>query len=186
MIESVVVTLLPVSFLTVLFGGGARSRRKNVDQDGKPPIGKRTFYFSKYSIVLLWLAMALSSWGVKLSFFEVPRPLERVALCLWVVGFALLFIGRFGLGAFFRLGSPKEHTGLIVSGIFGLSRNPMYVGVYATILASILYTLNPIVFFLGVFVIAVHHKIVLAEEQFLLNIFGTEYADYCGRVRRYL
>ncbi len=62
----------------------------------------------------------------------------------------------------------------------------MYVGVYATILASICYTLNPIVFLLGVFIIAVHHRIVLAEEQYLLGVFGQEYADYRTRVRRYL
>ncbi len=186
MIESVVVTLPPVLFLTVLFGGGALSRRKNIDEDGEPPISRRLFYISKYSIVLVWAAMVLSGWGVNLSFVEAPRSLGWVALCLWFLGFALLFIGRFGLGPFFRIGSPKEETGLIVSGIFGLSRNPMYVGVYATILASICYTLSPIVFLLGMFVIVIHHRIVVAEEQYLLRVFGQKYADYCGHVRRYL
>lgn len=186
MIESVFVTLFPASFLIVLFGGGALSRRKKVDQDGEPPIDRRVFYSSKYSIVLLWAAMVLRSWGVNLSFMGVPGPVKWAALCLWVFGFLLLFVGRFGLGTFFRLGSPREQTGLVTDGIFGLSRNPMYVGVYATIVASMLYTLSPIVFLLGLFVIAVHHRIVLAEERFLMSAFGAEYADYRGRVRRYL
>jgi len=47
-------------------------------------------------------------------------------------------------------------------------------------------TLLPILFPAGVFVVAVHHKIVLAEEQHLRTAFGEEYAKYCGRVRRYL
>jgi len=67
-----------------------------------------------------------------------------------------------------------------------LSRNPMYVGVYLTIIASALYTTNPLVILLGVFVIAVHHRIVLAEEKHLRNMFGREYSEYCSCVRQYL
>jgi len=38
----------------------------------------------------------------------------------------------------------------------------------------------------GVFVIAVHHRIVLAEENHLRNVFGREYFEYCSRVRQYI
>ena len=62
----------------------------------------------------------------------------------------------------------------------------MYLGVYATLLASVLYTLNPVLFLLGLFVGAVHHLIVLAEEQYLLGVFGEEFIQYCSLVRRYL
>jgi protein-S-isoprenylcysteine O-methyltransferase Ste14 len=62
----------------------------------------------------------------------------------------------------------------------------MYLGVYATLLASVLYTLNPILLFVGLFVAAVHHKIVLAEERYLQKEFCGAYGDYCKRVRRYL
>jgi len=47
----------------------------------------------------------------------------------------------------------------------------MYVGVYATLLASVIYTMNPFVLALAVFIIVVHHRIVLAEEQFLRQAF---------------
>jgi len=60
------------------------------------------------------------------------------------------------------------------------------VGVYATILASALSALNPIVVLLGVFVAAVHHTIVLAEEKHMQKVFGQKYLDYCNRVRRYI
>jgi protein-S-isoprenylcysteine O-methyltransferase Ste14 len=186
MAETLIVTLLPVLFLIVLFGGEARFRRAGIDQGGEPPIDKRLFLMSKYSIIVLWGAMILQSWGVNLSFIQVPGLFEWIALCLWVFGFALLFIGRLGLASSFRIGSPEETTALKVGGLFSFSRNPMYLGVFATIVASILYTLNPLVLLVGVFVIAVHHRIVLAEEQYLRTVFGQEYADYCGRVRRYL
>lgn len=186
MIESVTLTLFPILFLIVLFGGGELFRRRNIDMDGDPPIDRRLFYISKYSILILWGAVVLHGWNINLSPIKGSGLLKWVALCLWVSGFTLLFIGRFGLGDAFRIGSPKESTRLKVNGLFKFSRNPMYVGVYETILASVLYTLNPIIFFIGIFVIAVHHRIVLAEEQHLRKVFGEEYVDYCSRVRRYL
>jgi protein-S-isoprenylcysteine O-methyltransferase Ste14 len=62
----------------------------------------------------------------------------------------------------------------------------MYVGVYATLCAAVLRTLNPMLFLVAAFVIAVHHRIVLAEEAQLRDVFTPEYRTYCSRVRRYL
>jgi len=62
----------------------------------------------------------------------------------------------------------------------------MYVGVYATIIAASLYTLNPVVILLGAFVVSVHHAIVLAEEKTMHKVFSQEYPAYCSRVRRYV
>ena len=185
-IEALAVTLFPVAFLAVLFTGGERFRHKQIEQDGAAPINRTLFYGSKYLIVVLWAAMVLASWGVKVSFFDGPVPLKRAAMCVWVVGFILLFAGRFGLGDSFRIGQPKESTRLRVDGLFRISRNPMYLGVYATLLASVLHTLNPVLFLFGTFIVAVHHRIVLAEETYLRKAFGREYAEYCRRVRRYL
>ena len=126
--------------------------------------------------------MVVQSWGVRLSLVSPPGWLRRVARVLWVGGFLLLVIGRLGLADSFRIGSPKESTHLKVSGLFQFSRYPMYLGVYATILAAVLYTLNPIVLLAGVFVVAVHHRIVLAEEQHLQKAFGEEYANDRRRV----
>jgi protein-S-isoprenylcysteine O-methyltransferase Ste14 len=186
MTESFTVTLFPVLFLIVLFGGGELFRRQAIDMDGDPPINRPLFYISKYSIVILWAAMALQSWGIGLSLTRVPVTSKWAALCLWVFGFLLLFSGRFGLGRSFRIGSPKEKTQLHVDGLFTFSRNPMYLGVYATIVASVLYTWNPVALLIGIFVVVVHHLIVLAEERYLQEQFGEEYTEYCRRVRRYL
>jgi protein-S-isoprenylcysteine O-methyltransferase Ste14 len=186
MIEAFIVTIFPAIFLIVLFGGGGLFRRKKIDQDGKAPINKTLFYASKYSIIILWGAMVLQSWGINTSPIGVPTLVKWISLFLWIFGFMLLFIGRFGLGNSFRIGTPKESTNLRIEGVYRFSRNPMYLGVYATVLASVLYTLNPIVLLLAVFVIAVHHKIVLAEEEHMRKAFGQEYLDYCHRVRRYI
>lgn len=186
MIEPIVVTVFPVVFLVVLFGGGALWRRRGIDMGGVAPIDKRLFLFSKYLMIALWGTMVVQSWGIRLSFLEVPGWLRGVCLVLWVGGFMGLFLGRLGLADSFRIGSPRENTRLKVGGLFRFSRNPMYVSVYTILLACALYTLNPLVLAGGAFVVVVHHRIVLAEEQHLQKAFGAEYAAYCGRVRRYL
>ena len=174
------ITLPPALFLAVLFGGGEAFRRRRIDQDGEPPIDRRVFYASKYAIVVMWSVVAAGAWGAPVSLVDVPPASKSIASILWAAGFLLLFAGRFGLGKWFRLRSPREATGLCVDGLFGLSRNPMYVGVYATLAASVLYTLNPIVFGGAVFIIAVHHRIILAEECFLTSAFGSKYIETAG------
>ena len=186
MIEAVLVTILPVGFLVIIFLGGALFLKKKISQDGEAPINRPLFYASKWTIVVLWGAMALASWGIGFTPFQVPRFLQLIALVFWCAGFALLYLGRFTMGDSFRLGTPKEDTCLKTDGLFRLSRNPMYVGVYATIVAASLYTLNPVVILLGVFVVAVHHAIVLAEEKNMQKVFSWEYSAYCSRVRRYV
>jgi len=186
MLDRLVMTLPAALFLVVLFGGGALLRRRHIDMDGTPPIGKPLYLASKYSIIVLWAAAVSQGWGLRLSPVAVRGPLARAALGLWLVGFSLLFAGRFGLADSFRIGSAKEATRLRVNGLFRFSRNPMYVGVYSTLLAAVLYTLNPVLLLVAAFVVVVHHRIVLAEEQHLRGVLGKDYADYCGRVRRYL
>jgi len=186
MIEAALVTILPAGFLIVLFGGGVFFKKRKIEQDGQAPINRTLFYVSKYSILVLWGAMVVQSWGIRISTVEVPRALQLIALLFWVCGFAFLFLGRLTMGDSFRLGTPREDTRLGTDGLFRMSRNPMYVGVYMTIAASALYTANPVVILLGAFVIAVHHTIVLAEEDHLQTVFGQQYTEYCSRVRRYV
>jgi protein-S-isoprenylcysteine O-methyltransferase Ste14 len=185
-LEPLVLTLFPILFMVVLIGGGQLLRRRKIDMDGEAPIDRRLFYASKYAIIVVWLAAVLSGWGIGLSFAKGSGLSKWIALGIWAAGFLLLFVGRFGLGDSFRIGSPKESTSLRVKGLFRFSRNPMYLGVFATLLAAVLHTLNPLVLLLVIFVVAVHHRIVLAEEQHLRKVFGEEYTDYCRQVRRYL
>jgi protein-S-isoprenylcysteine O-methyltransferase Ste14 len=185
-IEPLAVTLFPVVFLIVLFGGGALMRRRHVDMDGSPPIDRRVFYASKYSIVAVWAATVAQAWGAGLPVAARPDWIRWASLGFWILGFVLLLAGRLTMGESFRIGSPQERTGLRVDGLFKVSRNPMYLGVFTTLLAATLYTLNPVVALVAIFIVAVHHRIVLAEEAYLQGVFGAEYAEYCRRVGRYI
>jgi protein-S-isoprenylcysteine O-methyltransferase Ste14 len=186
MIEPIFVAAFPVLFLSVLFSGGTALRRLQIDMDGTPPINRNLFLLSKFAMFVSWAAMILQGFGVRLTLISGPRVLRWIALGLWAAGFSLLLAGRLTMGNSFRIGCAKEFTTLRASGLFRYSRNPMYFGVYSTLLASALYTMNPFILLVGVFVAAVHHRITLAEEECLRKMFGEAYMDYCRRVRRYL
>jgi protein-S-isoprenylcysteine O-methyltransferase Ste14 len=186
MIEPLIVTLTLLTFLVVLVGGEWVLRRRGVDMGGPVPIDGTLYKLGKYSIFIPWAGMILKSWGLPISLIERPGQLTWVSLGLWGLGFVFLFAGRFSLGNCFRIGIPGDKCGLRVRGLYKISRNPMYVGIYATVLAATLSTLNALVAFSGFIVILVHHKIILAEEDYLARTFGRDYEEYCRRVRRYL
>ncbi len=186
MLRAVIITIFPLAFLIILFGGGALFLRRNIDMDGTAPINRTLFYTCKYSIFLIWLPAILHSCGINFAIISVPEALTWTALCLWILGFTLLIAGRLNLGDSFRIGTPKESTKMKVNGLFKLSRNPMYLALYTTFLAAVLFTLNPIILLLAIFVVIVHHRIVLAEERHMHQVFGEEYDSYCMHVRRYI
>ncbi len=62
----------------------------------------------------------------------------------------------------------------------------MYAGIDLTMIAAVLYTGNPALLVIGVFVFAVQHRIILSEERWLLATFGNDYMDYRKRVGRYV
>jgi protein-S-isoprenylcysteine O-methyltransferase Ste14 len=62
----------------------------------------------------------------------------------------------------------------------------MYMGFNLLTISSMIYSMHIIIFLSGIFSIIVYHLIILAEEQFLEDRFGFEYANYKKKIRRYL
>lgn len=186
MFEPIFVATFLVLFLAVLAGGRAALRRQNIDMEGVAPIKRSLFLLSKLAMLIPWATMFLQALGVNLSPVRVPPVLKGISLGLWAAGFGLSLAGRIGLGSSFRVGCPEEETTLRTDGIFHTSRNPIYLGLDVTFLAAALFTLNPAVLAVGAGIAAVHHRIILAEEECLRKTHGQAYAEYCRRVGRYL
>jgi protein-S-isoprenylcysteine O-methyltransferase Ste14 len=76
---------------------------------------------------------------------------------------------------------------LVTTGIFNHCRNPLYVGNILMLLGvgvlsnSLLYVIVVMPLFL-----VIYQAIVLAEENFLRNKFGTSFDQYCSRVNRWV
>lgn len=141
----------------------------------------------------IWLLLFGSlMWGLHrlLPFAQlVWDPLNRVGWLLVVAGAATIITAMLQ----FRRAhttvnplTPAKTSALVSSGIFGYSRNPMYLGL-AVILcgwAVVLGSLSPWAA-LPLFTLVITHMQIEPEEAVLTTLFGTTYANYCARVGRW-
>jgi protein-S-isoprenylcysteine O-methyltransferase Ste14 len=108
-----------------------------------------------------------------------------VALCL--AGVVILVFSLMSFGKSFRVGIDVEKPGgLVTTGIFAFSRNPIYVGFFCFLVGQLLVFPNWVPLFYLVAGTALFHRQVRREEGFMRERYGQEYADYCARVRRYV
>ena len=82
---------------------------------------------------------------------------------------------------------PGKASRLVVRGIYGYSRNPMYLGLLFLLLAWAIYLSNPLGFaVLPLFVVCMNRLQIVPEEAAMEAQFGHEYRDYRKSVRRWL
>lgn len=83
--------------------------------------------------------------------------------------------------------SPQNTSAIVRSGVYAMSRNPMYVGMLLLLSAWAVYLQNgAALFFLPLFVLYINRFQIKPEERFLLEQFGADYDDYRRGVRRWL
>ena len=138
-------------------------------------------------------AIAAAMWGIsKLApVLQIPSDL-RLAAAAAVALIGIAFSAA-GLLAFRRAQTtvnpttPEKATSLVNSGVYRITRNPMYVGLsgilvaWAVFLSSAWALIGPLTFvlYIGRFQIA-------PEERALAKLFGSEYSAYQAKVRRWL
>lgn len=122
---------------------------------------------------------------------DVPTAL-RVGVAL---GFLLTGLGcdLAGLMAFLRAKTtinplrPAATSALVVSGIYRITRNPMYLGLLLVLLGWATFLGNGAAFALApLFVLYIHRFQIVPEERILAEKFGAEFAAYRARVHRWL
>jgi protein-S-isoprenylcysteine O-methyltransferase Ste14 len=115
---------------------------------------------------------------------------ELAALPLAVVGISLTIAGVFS----FRQArttmnpmQPQAAAALVRSGVYRVSRNPMYLGLLVVLLAWTAYlgTLWTALGPLG-FVLYINRFQIAPEERILSAKFGASYAEYKASVRQWL
>tara|TARA_B110000211_G_scaffold194821_1_gene223180 strand:- start:99 stop:572 length:474 start_codon:yes stop_codon:yes gene_type:complete len=83
--------------------------------------------------------------------------------------------------------SPNKTSTLVTGGIYRLSRNPMYVGLFLFLMAWAI-QLSMLWPFIGpvLFVIYITRFQITPEERVMESKFGDEYSIYKNKVRRWL
>ncbi len=134
--------------------------------------------------------------GWLLDKYIVALPIPRIITGFAaVLGVGLLTIGLFlmawGVVTFRRAGTAiiPHHSAsqLVVTGSYRFTRNPMYTGLAIAYIgvSALLSTAWPLLL-LPVVLFIVFRYVIQREERYLGDVFGTDYADWCVRVRRWL
>jgi protein-S-isoprenylcysteine O-methyltransferase Ste14 len=81
----------------------------------------------------------------------------------------------------------QNASNLVSSGVYRISRNPMYLSFAIILLSLVIYLQSPLLLFGVVFlVVYITKHQIRPEEQFLRNKFGEQYENYARKVRRWL
>jgi len=120
------------------------------------------------------------------EFFQ-SRMVSGLGVLLCIVGLSLMILSLVSFGKSFRVGIDTEHPDkLVTTGIFAVSRNPVYVAFGLVLIGQFLLFPNWILLIYMIAAGWLFHRQVLREEQYLREHYGAQYGDYCRRVRRYL
>lgn len=143
--------------------------------------------------VLVWLAFGGLMFGAARLLptfsFEMPGRIA-IAVLLAATGLAATIAG---VAAFRRIGTtvnpldPNLSTRIVSTGVYGFSRNPMYLGFLLALAGWAAHLANGgAALLLAAFVLYMNTFQIKPEERALLAKFGPEYAGYMSRVRRWL
>jgi len=137
------------------------------------------------AVLVMWLVARYTTlWP-----FSFPAQ-QPISLAILSVGFLITIAAIVS----FRQASttvnplaPEKATSLVTSGVFGFSRNPMYLGMAIVLTAWLVYlgswlNLGPVILFCSF----ISRFQIIPEEQAMQKLFGASYQEYCGRVRRWL
>jgi protein-S-isoprenylcysteine O-methyltransferase Ste14 len=156
-----------------------------------------TFAFELLASVgmVVWMTeVLLRSFHFALHIFPSPvyvRVLDSFAaqvfgVVLVVLGLILLVVAYVSFGDSWRVGVDVKTPGpLVTTGIFAVSRNPIYVFLDLWFVGIFLITGTLVFLIFAVAAILALDWQVRQEERFLLELYGQPYRDYCGRTGRY-
>jgi len=147
---------------------------------------------------------------------KIPPPIVAllVGLSMWLTNrytpaftfitpwHAALAIGMAGAGGLFALAAivsffkakttvnphrPKATSAMVTSGVYQVSRNPMYLGVLLVLSGWAIWLSNLLaIALLAAFVAYISRFQILPEERILHAKFGSEFTAYKASVRRWL
>ena len=127
-------------------------------------------------------------WLVPLPFLPDGFPAVWTGLGVFIAG---LLLAGVAIASFRRAGTeigthtPTQH--IVDTGIYGLTRNPIYLGAHIGLLgAAIGFDSLWILAMIVPFYLVIRHGVVGREEAYLERCFGDAYLDYKRRVRRWI
>jgi len=131
----------------------------------------------------------LLQWLMPLGWVAGLEPSVRIGIGAIIALFGLVTTSA-GRRALIRNGtnvSPSQPTTcLVTDGVFGYTRNPLYVGVSVALCGlALIFDIDWILLLIVPSCVFLHFGVVRREERYLEQKFGDVYRHYRSRVPRY-
>jgi protein-S-isoprenylcysteine O-methyltransferase Ste14 len=139
------------------------------------------------------IVFAAAMWLVSLAApaFRIDVPFRHVVTLTLLAAGAVITLS--GLVAFARAKTtvnplkPAAASALVESGIYRLTRNPMYLGFFIALVGLAVFLANVLTaLLLPGFVLYMNRYQIVPEEKALSGRFGAAFSAYKARVRRWL
>jgi protein-S-isoprenylcysteine O-methyltransferase Ste14 len=138
-----------------------------------------------FTAALMWLV----SWAAPAFEFVFPAR-DFLAVSFAAAGAVTIVLGAASFrraGTTFNPMKPDSTSSLVVSGVYALTRNPMYLGFLLVLVGLAIFLSNALAFLLlPVFIFYMNRFQIAPEERALTSRFGQEFVAYKSRVRRWL
>ena len=115
------------------------------------------------------------------------ETLKWIGWGLLILSLILVWVAQSQMANSWRIGiDEKNKTELITSGLFSISRNPIFLGIMIANVGLLLIIPNAFtLLIISLSTVSINTQIRL-EEDFLEKLHGTTYTIYCSHVRRWI
>ena len=168
--------LLVIPLILIRYGLLSNMNKEALKRAGffAPLIGREKGAYWVYQIAtaLILVYMFLLKIRVDSDWFYIGIIIYSLGIILYAV-------------SIINYAKPKI-SGINVSGLYQVSRNPMYIAYFIYFLGCVFLTHSWILLALLIGFQISAHWIILSEERWCIKEFGEEYIKYMDRVRRYM
>ena len=148
-----------------------------------------------FRLTLIASALVVFMFSFLGRFYELLVPIFWMSSSiLTIIGIALLvaallwvLVAQIQMGDSWRIGiDEKSKSPLVKNGLFGVSRNPIFLGMLIMLVGMLLILPTAATLVITVLGFVLIHVQVRLEEAFLIEKYGEEYRRYQVRVRRWM
>ena len=147
---------------------------------------KAVFAFIVVVVVIYAFVPGAYHYLMPLQWFE-RTGIKSIGIMLLFLSLAWTVLAQAQMGTSWRIGIDSEHrTELVNTGVFRLSRNPIFFGIMVTLLGLFLVVPNVgtlVTLLIGILLIGIQVRL---EEEYLTRMHGDKYLEYRRSVRRWI
>ncbi|OCW92337.1 hypothetical protein A9168_16485 [Macellibacteroides sp. HH-ZS] len=153
------------------------------------------FVGKAYKIIsaIAFITVTFNAFIPSLMPFLTPIESLKSYYFVWIgfgllhLSFLVIFIAQRNMANEWRIGIDNENkVNLITKGLFGISRNPIFLGVLIVFAGMFLIIPNAVTLVILISGFIVIQVQVRLEEEFLIKQLGDEYINYMDNVKRWL